>query len=244
MNTVQGRNDKCSCQSGKKYKKCCLQKYENRVQSQQITGTLKTMYSNKNGDDDFFARYIFGLLKMRDAIYPTNERLEYDRSFGPVFQNLLEAKYAKEWAIDLINRHNVDIEQGKDGIVQGHQLNINNPIDNELNIFFKEVFIRGSIAIDCLIKHTEFMGYGISFLFSEDSKKNKKGIKRFPIPETDDRFIYLQQLIHTNRKKWYTQFREMRRKIEHAGYKLPEIKHFVDNKGKVRSNYPDRKSVV
>lgn len=233
-----GRNDKCYCKSGKKYKKCCLQKNTKNQQPQNLIGTLKRVHGKVSEKDDFYARYIFGLSKMRDAIYPSDKRLEYDKSFSPVFQNLLEAKYAKEWAINLINKYNLDIEQGKDGILQHQQLNINNPIDNELNIFFKDVFIRGSIAIDCLMKHTEYMGYGIGFLFSNDDKKNKKGIKKFPIPETDEKFVYLQQLIHSNKTGWYTQFREMRRQIEHFGYKLPEIKHIVDSKGKVTPNYP------
>lgn len=238
MKDKLGRNDKCYCQSGKKYKKCCMQKDTNNKSNRQVFGTLKRVYNNKTENDDFATRYIFGLSKMRDAIYARDRRREYDESFDPIFQNLLEAKYAKEWAIDTIKKHNLDIEQGKDGIIQGHQLNINNPIDHELNIFFKDVFIRGSIAIECLKKHTEYMGYGISFLFSDIDKKNTKGIKRFPIPETDERFVYLQELIHINRKGWYTQFREMRRQIEHFGYKLPEIKHSVDIEGKVTVNYP------
>lgn len=236
MSKEIGRNDKCYCGSNRKYKKCCMNKDELDQKHTVVAGTLRRAFNIKSGDD-FFTRYLFGLNRMKDAVCPKEKRLEYDNSFAPVFQNLLEAKYAREYAINLMDRHNSDIQDGKDGIIQGQQLNINNPIDNELNMFFKDMFIRGTIAIDCLIKHTQHMGYGISFLFSDSEEKFKKGLKGFPIPETDERFSHLKDMIYDTRKVWYAQFREIRRKIEHNGYKLPDVKHSISN-GKVTPIYP------
>ncbi len=45
MNPKQKRNDKCSCNSGKKYKKCCLLEIKNP----EITGVI---YVDKVGLED------------------------------------------------------------------------------------------------------------------------------------------------------------------------------------------------
>jgi len=231
-----GRNDKCHCGSDIKYKRCCMQKDEMVIKKPNVTGVLRKAYDIKLGDD-FYSRYLFGLGKIKDCVYSREKRLDYDNSFSPIFQNLLETKYAREYSLDLIKKHKENIECNNDGIIQGHQININDPIDDRLNMFFKDFFIRGSIAIDCLIKHTRYMGYDIGFLFSDKEEKFKKGLKRFPIPETDKRYEYLRDMISHNKESWYTQFREMRGKIEHDGYKLPNIKYDVEN-DKVIPVYP------
>lgn len=185
---------------------------------------LRTGFEIKGGDD-FVYRYLFGLSKMKNCIIPHEKRQEYDKSFSPIFQNLLEAKYSKELLEELIKSHTEDIHEERDGILQGHQVNITKPIDTQLNMYFKDFFIRGVMAIDCLIRHTRHMGYGVSFLFSDDEEKFKKGIKKFPLLETDDRFVHLKEMIHHNKEGWYAEFKEIRRKIEHEGYKIPDLKY-------------------
>ena len=36
-------------------------------------------------------------------------------------------------------------------------------------------------------------------------------------------------MIHQSRKSWYARFREIRRQIEHEGYKLDDVKHSIHN---------------
>lgn len=45
-----GRNDPCQCGSGKKYKKCCMDK-QNLNQNAAQPGTLRFSYDIKEGED-------------------------------------------------------------------------------------------------------------------------------------------------------------------------------------------------
>ena len=138
-----------------------------------------------------------------------------------------------------IQLHKKAIQDGKDGIVTGHQLNINNPIDVELNIFFKDFFIRGTIATEGLRRLLDkWFGYNIAFLFTDDEKKFAKGARSFKLNQSDPRFQTLAAFIKSNRDGWYRRFKDLRDDIEHNGYKLPQIKHRVGSNGKVEILFP------
>lgn len=98
-----GRNDPCHCGSGKKYKKCCMDKPISNPNNTQ-PGTLRFSYSIKEGED-FHARFLMQMSQIRDYAYSREECLAYDKSYHPVFQNLLEAKFAKEHCENLIIQH-------------------------------------------------------------------------------------------------------------------------------------------
>ncbi len=231
------RNDPCQCGSGKKYKKCCMDK-QNSNQNTAQPGTLRFSYDIKEGED-FHARFLMQMSQIRDCAYPREERLAYDKSYHPVFQNLLEAKFAREHCENLISKHKQDVADSKDGIYHGNQIDVKTPIDDDLNMYFKDFFIRGTIAIDCLMRHTAFMGSGIGFLFIDDnSKKYKKGLKKFPLKNDDPRFTSLVDMIKHNKANWYAQFREIRRKIEHEGFTLPNLCYRLGAENKVEVIFP------
>ncbi len=123
-------------------------------------GTLRFSYSIKEGED-FHARFLIQMSQIRDCAYSKDQRLAYDKSYHPVFQNLLEAKFAKEHCENLIVQHKQNIADGEEGIYHGNQIDVKNPIDDDLNMYFKDFFIRGTIAIDCLMRHAAFMGSGM-----------------------------------------------------------------------------------
>ena len=229
MNRV-GRNDKCPCGSGKKYKKC-------HMNNQGEVGVLRKAYSMENGDD-FFSRFMFGHGNIRQCAYGREKQLEYDESFHPVFQNLLEMKIVKEKCISIIFKHLEAIKAGADGKYHGNQIDVNEPIDDELNIFFKDFFIRGQMAVDALIKHSLYMGSNIGFLFTNDEKKFRNGLKNFVLKEEDDRFKALNGFIENHKKAWYLSFREMRTKIEHQGWCLPQLKYSLDKNMRVEVHIP------
>ena len=232
-----GRNDPCHCGSGKKYKKCCMDKpisNPNNVQP----GTLRFLCSIKEGED-FHARFLIQMSQIRDCAYLRDQHLAYDKSYYPVFQNLLEAKFAKEHCENLMAQHKQNIADGKEGIYHGNQIDVKNPVDDDLNMYFKDFFIRGTIAIDCLMRHTAFMGSGIGFLFVDDNpKKYKKGLKKFPLKNDDPRFTALIDMIKNNKTSWYSQFREIRRKIEHEGFALPNPRYHLNKENKVEIIFP------
>lgn len=207
-------------------------------QEQAQPGTLRFAYSMKEGDD-FHTRFLMQMSQIRDCSYPKDQHLAYDKSYHPVFQNLLEAKFAKEHCESLIQKHKQDIAEGKDGIFHGHQIDVKSPIDDDLNMYFKDFFIRGTIAIDCLMRHTAFMGSGVGFLFVDDNlKKYKKGLEKFPLKDNDPRFNALTEMVKHNKKNWYSQFREIRRKIEHEGFALPNLKYRLNKENKVEVIFP------
>ena len=201
-------------------------------------GTLRFSYSMKEGED-FHARFLMQMSQIRDCAYPKNQHLAYDKSYHPVFQNLLEAKFAKEHCENLISQHKQNIIEGKDGIYHGNQIDVKIPIDDDLNMYFKDFFIRGTIAIDSLMRHTAFMGSGVGFLFIDDNlKKYKKGLEKFPLKNDDPRFTGLVDMIKHNKTNWYSQFREIRRKIEHEGFALPNPHYRLNGASKVEVIFP------
>lgn len=230
-----GRNELCPCKSGKKYKRCCMSKHEQRkaVSAGAIAGVLYgPMKAGK--DDDFYNRFLFQNMEMRSFVVPKDKRLDFDHDYDAFCQNLIEAKMAKTFALRELARHQKEIDSGKDGIVTGHQLNINNPIDDELNLFFKDFFIRGTMATEGLRKLLDkWFGYNIAFLFTDDEKKFTKGAAAFKLNRDDPRFQTLSVFIKSHRDGWYRNFKELRDRIEHHGFKLPQIKHHVDADGKI-----------
>ena len=65
-------------------------------------GTLRFSYDIKEGED-FHARFLMQMSQIRACAYLKEERLAYDKSYHPVFQNLLEAKFAREHCENLIS---------------------------------------------------------------------------------------------------------------------------------------------
>ena len=193
-------------------------------------------------EDDFYNRFLFQNMEIRSFVVAREERLKFDADYGSLLQNLVEAKFAKDFCFKYIATHTEAIRTGKDGILTGHQLNINNPIDIELNMFFKDFFIRSTMAIEGLQKILrEWFGYNITFLFTDKEKDFEKGAKKFKLSKDDPRFENLATFIKSHREGWYKDFKDLRDEIEHQGYKLPAIKHSVHN-GKVVVTLPQYKN--
>lgn len=213
-----GRNDKCPCGSGRKYKKCHMEYKGN-------PGVLKKVYEI-DPTDYFVNRFIFGLGSIRDCAIEKDKRIGFDRVHNAVFQNLYEMKMAKHKCLEVIENHKKSLELKEDGVFQGNQITVTKPIDDELNLYFKDFFIRGLMATRGLMKLSVYLGHNIEFFFSDDEKKFKKGLEKFPIGSNDERFITLNDFIKGHQMAWYRTFREMRRKIEHEGWHLPKV-HYV-----------------
>ena len=225
-----GRNDPCPCGSGNKYKKCCMN-------SLKEVGVLRKAY-DIGKDKDFYARFLFGLSDIRNCVYKNDERSEYDKSFDAVFQNILEMHIVKNKCFELISRHSTAIEKEEDGKFHGNQIDVNEGIDDELNIFFKDFFIRGEMAIQNLISHSRYMGSNISFFFTDEKKKFRKGLDKFVLEENDSRFKALSLFIKEHRAAWYESVNDLRNKIEHQGWRLPIIRYSVNDMGKVKIILP------
>ena len=190
-------------------------------------------------DDYFHYRFLFQNTEIRSFLVAKEKRLEFDKDYNALYQNLKEAQLARKYALRELARHRDEITTGKDGIIAGHQLNVNNPINDELNLFFKDFFIRGTMATEGLCQLVnKWFGYNINFLFTDDPKKFEKGAKAFKLDRNDPRFDTLITFIKSHRDGWYRNFKELRDQIEHQGFRLPQIKHRVDANGKVEILVP------
>lgn len=240
MKEQLGRNSKCHCNSGRKYKKCCLSKDQQKQAPAQgaIAGVLYGPIT-AGEEDDFYSRFYFQNSSIKSFVVPREKRLEYDHDYASMVQNLIEAKYSKDFSIKYIRDHLESLATGKDGLVTGHQINVTNPIDVELNMFFKDFFIRGTMATTGLIELVnKWFGYNIAFLFTDEEKKFEKGANAFKLDRNDPRFQTLSKFIQSHRVGWYADFKELRDRIEHRGYKLPQIKHRLGANGKVEAVLP------
>lgn len=200
-------------------------------------GVLRKAY-DMGKDYDFYTRFLFGLGNIRTCAYGKDKQLEYDKSFNPVFQNLVEMNIVKKKCIEIIAQHLKAVATGKDGKYHGNQIDVNEPIEDELNIFFKDFFIRGEMAIGSLIAHSRYMGSNIGFLFSDDERKFRKGLKKFVLDENDERFKGLNEFIKHHRAIWYESFNDLRNKIEHEGWHLPNLHYALDENNKVQVRLP------
>lgn len=103
-----GRNDPCPCNSGKKFKKCCMLKNQS-----EILHTLVKV-SDYGSSDAFIARMQIQIFEIRDFIFTNDKtRSEFDKHYGPVFQNLMEARIVKDECIKSIQQHLQKIEGRK-----------------------------------------------------------------------------------------------------------------------------------
>ena len=229
-----GRNDKCPCGSGKKYKRCCMAKDEQKKPPAGAIAGVLYGPMKAGEEDDFYNRFLFQNSEIRSFLVPREKRLDFDHDYDTFVQNLTEAKIVKTFALRELVRHRKEIATGRDGIVTGHQLNVNNPINDELNLFFKDFFIRGTMATNGLQRLLDkWFGYNIAFLFTDDEKKFAKGAATFKLDKNDPRFQTLNDFIKSHRDGWYRSFKKLRDQIEHQGFKLPQIKHHVDADGRV-----------
>jgi len=228
------RNLPCPCGSGKKYKDCCM-----LIKIPKM-GVIRLVYEHGT-NDPFIARMLFQILEIRNFIYKgDSERKQFDNKHMPVFQNLLEARMVKEKAYQLIKEHTEKISEGK--ICQYDSvrdlIHVNETIENELSIYFKDFFIRGNMVFRDLIRLAGFMGYNISFAFS-DKKKYTEKKNKFLIKNPEEKFNKFCDMIDNDRKAWQSIFVKIRDTIEHEGFKLPEIKYVIDgSNNSVKPLYP------
>ncbi len=225
-----GRNDKCPCGSGMKFKKCC------ELDTLPRGGVMRIAYENGTSDP-FIARMMFQICDIRNHIYNAKDKMDFDKKHEPVMQNLYEAKLAKEKCLSLIEEHNKDIKDGKNCKYNEAQglITIEKTIDNDMNMSFKDFFIRGNIALKSLIKLAGFLGYNISFAFVDDKDFQKKK-ERFLKINPDARFVDFCKFIEDDRKAWHKIFIKIRNSIEHDGFKVPPVQ-YVLNQNKIKPKY-------
>lgn len=217
-----GRNDPCHCGSGKKYKKCHLN-HEQPLRAPERGVLRKDLEFGTS--DDFTARMFLQILQIRDHIYHDHgERLRFDEKFSAISQNLLEARFAMDRCLEFIAEHRKLVQTGVAASYDNGTITITHSVWHDLNLTFKDFFIRGEIAIKGVVDLARFMDeqWKLTFLFDSE-KKFQSAKHKFLNLFTDSKYVKFIDAIQSHRNTWYQTFNNIRNKIEHHGYKLPDI---------------------
>ncbi len=193
---------------------------------QLIIRDFADLYRN-DPEKDFTQRFLHDISKIRDSIAGQDtsfDKLKFDEYFEAIFRNLNEALLAKDEAIQIITsieQRLVDNSQKyiKDGLI---------PVDTppETNLFLKDFFIRGKMAIDLLgNKLGHFLGFNISFFFGEDDTNFERKLDRFTNTLGGYQKTLFEEFvlprIRQERDLWIHEFCKIRNKIEHHGFQFP-----------------------
>jgi hypothetical protein len=201
------------------------------------SGILRLAFQGREGaQDPFIARIFWQILEIRTHVYRGADRDSFDNKHSPVFQNLLEAKVAKEKCIELMRSHRERVKNRETADFENGVIRINEAVDMELNMSFKDFFIRGNIALKALVKLAGFLGYNMSFAFTDDKKfeeKKTKFLKNHP----EESFVEYVKVIEEDRQAWYRQFIEIRNMIEHEGFEVPKINYLLGKNDEIKTFY-------
>lgn len=232
-----GRNDKCPCGSGKKYKKCHMSKDNKQIGVAEIS-VLRKM-SNKGLPHPLAVRLIFSIGEIkRFALTDQNTIKNFDKFHQQLVESIWEAGYCKDQVKNIIDSHSKNIESGAVArLVNDHQLNIDEDIDVDVRVAFKGVFIYGSIALSYLGKIAKELGYDINFLYGND-KEFEEGIAKFIADNNASLFHFIAGHIREARNNWSNSFLKTRIEMTHQGWQMPEIKYTLKD-GKPAVIFPN-----
>lgn len=227
-------NKPCSCGSGKKFKKCCM-----KAKKYRKVPTVKKILDYGNSDD-FVARLMMEVFQIRDAVFEKDTSLitKFDEKYKPILDNLIEMKIVMDKSIELIKKHIDEVSRDHANFFYDNKnLHIYKTIDIDLNILFKDFFIRGRIATTYMNHLSKFLGVETSFMFYTDDAF-EKGKAKFLSTYTDENCVKLMKFIELHRGSWYKSFVDLRVDIEHGGFSVPEIAYYLDESDNIVVKIP------
>lgn len=89
-----------------------------------------------------------------------------------------------------------------------------------------------------LIKFAGFLRFNISFSIISEQKKYLEKKNKFLNKNPDEKFKELCKMVEYDRKSWYLIFSDIRNKVEHEGFKLPDIQYFLGKNDEIKVFYP------
>ena len=200
-------------------------------------GVIRKLHGG-GSSDPFVARMMMGMFEIRDFIFSQDkERRKFDKLYNPIIQNLQEARYVKDKFLETQQDHVDKIKNGDIARFEENFIKVDETVDFDLNIYFKDFFIRGHIALDCLKRLTDHIfDTNIEFFFKAD-KQFEKGMERFKAKYPGPLFEFFIEMLVDERQNWFSTFVDMRRKIEHHGFELPKVMYRLEKK-KIIPEFP------
>lgn len=202
-------------------------------------GVMSRIYDAGTGSP--FGRTLLQNLNIRDhAIQGEAEKRQFDERYSIVSQNLYEALLVKDKCIEQVKTHIDKVNQGticsynsRNGVIS-----VDETVDNDVNLYFKDFFIRGNMAFEGLQQLGDFLGYNVKFAFADTTKSFEEGKKKFLAENPGGKVEGLIQVFEGHRGAWYQQFIKHRNAIEHRGSKYPKINYVLDENDKVKVLFP------
>lgn len=189
-----------------------------------VVKTFSKLYENED-QRNFATRFQCGIPKIRDNVFlQKDDRKKFDDLFIPVVHNLEEMLFAKDSCLKIIYDYKKKLEEKSEEFIKIST--IDEGISFDLNMSFKDFFIRGKIAIDNVIKLSDFLGFKINFFFAEDKKFNTEFGKI--TKEEHQVFKMLAKRIQEERNGWLKSFQKMRNQIEHHGFQIPQPRYSLN----------------
>lgn len=193
---------------------------------------------NYGSSDPFVARMMMEIFEIRDFVFAgEDKRRDFDKIYNPILQNLREARLARERCFELVNNYSQKVSDGKIANIENNTITIIESIDDDLNIWFKDFFIRGYIASKNLERLGKFLGYDISFFF-ENNSKFEDGGKKFVESNPTGMHQFIIDMVSNDRREWYSDYVKIRNQIEHEGFCVPKIVYSMSKNKHIEAVFP------
>ncbi len=184
---------------------------------------------------DMVARLFLQILQIRDHVVSQDQRDEFDKWYTPIQQNAFEAKTATDRCIALVKSHREKIAAKSICRYEKDVIYVDECIDDDLNLHFKDVFIRFWMAFDGIKAFLHYLGFDTNFIFVDTEKDFDKGKEKFLQKHNTERFKNFVTMIEADRKNWLNGQKKFRNQIEHRGFHFPKVQYFLDETDEIIS---------
>jgi hypothetical protein len=184
---------------------------------------IKQTIANEGASSPFIARLLIGIPMLRDSIFLNTEmRDKFDNIYHPMVMKLWNLKTTTQEIINLFTDHSKRVDQCIIARIEENDIRISESIDQKL-IKDVESFINEASRIfkqgmQSLIK---FLGIDIGFMYQK-KMPYEKGLNLL-IASQRNLATYLKEV-----RKWSEKLIEIRNKIEHEWWVLPNVKYEVN----------------
>ncbi|UCC29844.1 MAG: hypothetical protein JSU86_16765 [Phycisphaerales bacterium] len=169
----------------------------------------------------FTARLYIGLSRLRDVVFPDRASREiFDGPYVPILEALVSARNASRAIPQLMAAHSSKLGSGDVGRLRGHNIYVEETIDEELRREFG-IFVNSAVRAlkGGMQALTKALGKDIGFLFKKHAAF-EDGLEK--VEEGGDRELgeYLRGV-----RNWFERLINCRNAVEHEGWILPKVKY-------------------
>ncbi len=177
----------------------------------------------------FFARLFAQIAGLSQGLGANRE--SFQQTYQSVFDQVKSARAASQVISNLLAEHQRSL-LSRSVAAGSLVIDVGRSVDSELKEQFETFLNSANRALKGIQKLMEHFGIQIGFLFQKQ-QAFEVGIAalRKDHPE-------LSAYLESSRKAWTEELQDLRNKMEHQGWTLPDVGHGVDNNGKIQMSGP------